>query len=47
MLPVETIPGIGEGRIKENVEGGKLNYDIFNVVRTFVSAIMYSHLSQQ
>jgi hypothetical protein len=25
---VETIPGMGEGRIKENGGGGEFNYDI-------------------
>jgi hypothetical protein len=29
MRPVETIPGMGGGRIKENDGGGKFNYDIF------------------
>jgi hypothetical protein len=29
MEPVETIPGMGGGGIKENDEGGKFNYDIF------------------
>jgi hypothetical protein len=28
MRPVETIPGMGEGRIKENGGGGEFNYDI-------------------
>jgi hypothetical protein len=28
MRPVEAIPGIGEGRIKESDGGGKFNYDI-------------------
>jgi hypothetical protein len=28
MRPVETIPEIGGGRIKENDGGGELNYDI-------------------
>jgi hypothetical protein len=28
MRPVETIPGMGEGRIKENDGGGDFNYDI-------------------
>jgi hypothetical protein len=28
MRPAETIPGIGEGRIKENGGGGEFNCDI-------------------
>jgi hypothetical protein len=28
MRPVETILGMGEGRIKENDGGGEFNYDI-------------------
>jgi hypothetical protein len=28
MRPVETIPGMGRGGIKENDEGGEFNYDI-------------------
>jgi hypothetical protein len=28
MRPIETIPGIGERRIKENEGGDKFNYDI-------------------
>jgi hypothetical protein len=28
MRPVETIPGMGEGSIKENDGSSKLNYDI-------------------
>jgi hypothetical protein len=28
MRTVETIPGMGEGRIKENDGGGEFNYDI-------------------
>jgi hypothetical protein len=28
MRPVETIPGMGEGRIKKNDGGGEFNYDI-------------------
>jgi hypothetical protein len=27
MIPVETIPGMGEGRIKENDGEGKFKYD--------------------
>jgi hypothetical protein len=28
MRPIETIPGMGEGEIKENDGGGELSYDI-------------------
>jgi hypothetical protein len=28
MRPVETIPGVGVGRIKENDGGGEFNYDV-------------------
>jgi hypothetical protein len=28
MRPVETIPGMGRGRLKENGGGGEFNYDI-------------------
>jgi hypothetical protein len=28
MRPVETVPGMGEGEIKENDGGGEFNYDI-------------------
>jgi hypothetical protein len=28
MRPVETISGVGGGRIKENDRGGEFNYDI-------------------
>jgi hypothetical protein len=28
MRPVETIPGMGKGEIKENDGGGEFNYDI-------------------
>jgi hypothetical protein len=31
MRPVETIPGLGEGRQKENDRGGEFNYDIFDI----------------
>jgi hypothetical protein len=29
MRPVETIPGMGGGRIKENDVGCEFNYDVF------------------
>jgi hypothetical protein len=32
MRPVETIPGMGGGRIKENDGGGEFSYDIFNIL---------------
>jgi hypothetical protein len=28
MRPIETIPGMGAGRIKKNYGGGEFNYDI-------------------
>jgi hypothetical protein len=31
-MPVKTLPGIGEGGIKENSGGGELNYDIFDIL---------------
>jgi hypothetical protein len=39
MRPVETIPGIGRRRIKENDEQGEFNYDI--LLRNFVNVTMY------
>jgi hypothetical protein len=30
--PVETIPGIGGGRIKENDGGSEFKYDIFDIL---------------
>jgi hypothetical protein len=32
MIPVETIPRMGRGRIKDNDGGGELNYDIFDTL---------------
>jgi hypothetical protein len=32
MLSVETISGIGDGRMKENDEGGEVKYDIFDTL---------------
>jgi hypothetical protein len=32
MRPVETVPGIGGGRIKENDGESELNYDVFNIL---------------
>jgi hypothetical protein len=31
-MPVETIPGMGGGKIKENDGGGEFNYDIFDIL---------------
>jgi hypothetical protein len=30
MIPVETIPGMGGGEIKESSGGGEFKYDIFD-----------------
>jgi hypothetical protein len=32
MIPVETIPGMGGGRIKENGGEGEFRYDIFDIL---------------
>jgi hypothetical protein len=32
MIPVETIPGMGEGKIKENVGGHEFTYNIFAIL---------------
>jgi hypothetical protein len=32
VIPVETIPGMGERRIKENGGGGEFKYDIFDML---------------
>jgi hypothetical protein len=32
MRPVETVPGMGRGEIKENDGGGEFNYDIFYIL---------------
>jgi hypothetical protein len=32
MSPVETIPGIREGSIRENDEGGEFKYDLFDIL---------------
>jgi hypothetical protein len=32
MIPVETIPGMRGGRIKENGGGDELKYDIFAIL---------------
>jgi hypothetical protein len=43
MRPVETIPGMVEGEIKENDGGAKYTY-IWYIVRTFINVTMYPHL---
>jgi hypothetical protein len=30
--PIETIPGMGWGEIKENDGGGKFKYDVFDIL---------------
>jgi hypothetical protein len=32
MIPLETIPGMGGGRIKENGGGGEFKYDMFVIL---------------
>jgi hypothetical protein len=32
MIPVETIPGIGRGGMKESSCGGEFKYDIFDML---------------
>jgi hypothetical protein len=32
MVTVETVPGMGRGRIKENGGGGELKYHIFDIL---------------
>jgi hypothetical protein len=32
MIPAETIPGMGEGGIKESSGGGKFKYDIVDIL---------------
>jgi hypothetical protein len=32
MIPVQTIPGIGGGGIKESCGGGEFKYDIFDTL---------------
>jgi hypothetical protein len=32
MRPVETVPGMGEGGIKENGGGGEFKYDILDLL---------------
>jgi hypothetical protein len=42
MKPVETIPGMGGGKIKENGGGAEFN----QVIRTFVNVSMYPPVQQ-
>jgi hypothetical protein len=32
MIPVETVPGIGEGEMKERMEGDEFKYDTFDTL---------------
>jgi hypothetical protein len=32
MIPIETIPGLRGGRMKESNEGGEFKYDIFDTL---------------
>jgi hypothetical protein len=32
MIPVETIPGIGRGQMKENSRGDEFKYNIFDIL---------------
>jgi hypothetical protein len=32
MIPVETVPGFGGGRMKENHGGSEFKYDIFDML---------------
>jgi hypothetical protein len=43
MRPVETIPGMGGGRIKENDGGGEFKRIFRYIITTFVNATMCSH----
>jgi hypothetical protein len=45
MISVETIPGMGEGGMKENGGRGEFMSDIFDI-RTFVNATMYPNPTQ-
>jgi hypothetical protein len=36
LRPVETVPGMGGVRIKENGRGGELKYDIFDILEEFL-----------
>jgi hypothetical protein len=44
MIPVEIIPGMGEGEIKENGGRAEFKYDIIQyIIRIFVNASMYQY----
>jgi hypothetical protein len=48
MIPIETFPGIGGERIKENGGGGEFEYNIFDtLLSAFVSATVHPHGGQQ
>jgi hypothetical protein len=32
IIPVETVPGIGGGEIKESCRGGEFKYDVFDIL---------------
>jgi hypothetical protein len=33
MIPIETVPGIGGGGMKDSSGGGEFNYDIFDTLQ--------------
>jgi hypothetical protein len=35
MIPVETIPGMGAGKIEENGRAGEFNYVVFDILKNF------------
>jgi hypothetical protein len=46
MIPDETITGMGVGRIKENVGGGKFKYVYLLYFKNFCKRTMYPHPAQ-
>jgi hypothetical protein len=40
MLPVETIPGVGAGKIKKNGRVGEFNYVVFDILKNFINTTM-------
>jgi hypothetical protein len=46
LRPVEPIPRMGEGGIKENGEGSEFKYDLFDI-RTFANVTMYPAQQQR
>jgi hypothetical protein len=36
MIPVESIPGMGEGRIKKNGGGGEFSYDTVDILYSYL-----------